>query len=625
MQNQIPIMSPEEIKFGKAMAPSDLETGLIIHVYTFKDTGTIKSGGTHSLVEMITEINTVIGKIQAGLVAADLYDSNTIDYAGVYFNLGRIARMALDGEDIAYRAGEIESELSKSPAGAVMSTKTKAAKYCALWFIYGGDFKELFGEWNPTQWKWEDYIWAGIFCVLFYVCRWWNLHLSTYKDLIMRLGKYSKLGDSNVGEFRPFDPNDPSTWFSLLVEQENTDGNDYFGLKVEDVDDATYRGITVCWLEGSEQLANRLLSKSHWEWRFGRFVEIKPVYFLSPASEDDDGDCWDDLEDGSAHTVRLFRSTYTDCNYLFFNRHLNECVSNIKKYWFKNKSYAALKEKFKFMPFMNVPAPAETGSGGLLAHQCTYYKCNALAYTNIKLKFPIDDGWMDAVKLHRESGGNYKYEIIGDVPLDDVRLLYGLATKKIGATPTDLSSKFKIPIESRGGITIQIGRTEDREYYADRAIVDNIVSTGNSSLVASELSYWEWVKNTTNAGSDYGFGGLVNKQAVYRQRAFDPYKKIPHVTYDINNFDIDLVADTLRKAIFGLGGVKSDIKVSAMPELDKKAEDKSNLEAEGTKKPDIEVSAAAPAKIQQDIVKEQKKITELKKDLAESKKEEAKK
>jgi len=638
---QFSIKEPEEIKFGKTMLPADLETLRMYIICAMKDKGTIKASGTHTIIKFLDDLDAVFASSSTLVSQSDLSPSGATTVTScarvIMYNLGKLARIVYEGDDFAYHAARIQTELltKADKTGQITDTNSQVGKYSALWFVVGADMKELFGQADATKYQYTDYMLAGMWVTLNYVLFLWTGHLISYADLIRKTGKFSKNGDIHEGEFKPVVSSDPTTFGSLLTAVENG-VTDYFGISQTKVASDTLKGITVATWEGLDAIWQRLLSQTRWEWRFGRFVEVQPVFFIWNPSDDEDGNTAAEFVTND-ETVELFVSK-TKTDWIYLNRRINELCADIKKHWFANKSYASLKEKIKFISFMELP-PIGEGTGGLLMHQVTSFDPTTDAtYDHIDLKFDVDDADLgfDTLAIRRSENQINVFEVLGDVPLNDYLFMFGINCRILYNGSDNAITAVK-PIVPRGMLAFAYGKKEDKDYYIDRTPLECIGDTlHDSALVgtaeqAAEIiggsvytyvtgieavTPWTWIKPTKE--DDIRIVSATNKKSYYyEQRALDPYKKIKHTVYDINNLDIENIALLMRKEFWNMGG-SIDSKVQPIPVSAMPAAISEKIEEE-KKKDELAVSAMPVAQAAKELKVAEADLKKAKEEMKQSK------
>lgn len=576
MTETIPIKPIEQIRFGKELLATDLETTLSYLVYCFGDNSALTTSG-HLLYIYLTAIKAVFKSIAHVTFPTGESQASTTTVA--LRNLARLARLDLKGDSLVRVMGNLSAELALLPDGNTCTTKTISDLYIDVArFVVGGDLKSFIGSWDNQKYADQDEVIGGIFIVLFYILLPWNLHLASCNMLLHSIGEFVRDGSAMRGSFRPLIPSDPKTWGSVLVAQENAATAAIFGLTTAQLDDPSFRAITVTKVAGFESLMNRLLTPSQWTWRFGRWMRVIPVYFMVSfeSSSDGDGSVYTDFSNilGSSG---IFSNTGTH-KWRDFNNDLNQFASDLKSFYFKNSAYGDLKAKLTLVPFGDIPTPAPSGNGGIVGYQMMdWVDGGATSTDKLRHKFYVDDddSGHQTLKCRRVYNGDKRFLMLGDMDVEDYVIHHGLIANQVDDQAGSVKSLGinKDLITIKGFFSFGIGRTEDENYKIGRVINDGVaVVNASSDLQGSVPKPLTWTKYTNSLDVSLPISLAADKTLYYYGRNADPLKKLVHQVVDINELDIEKVMSTVRKYIFPVSSAASipstPIAVSAMPITD---------------------------------------------------------
>lgn len=601
---QIQLKQAEEIKYGKPSAESDLDSVITWLVYAFADTGTIKSGGTHRIVKLLALAKDAFDAILSG--SPDFDNATSTSEQGCY-NLGRLMHMKLQGYDLTRVLNQIKVEMGRKISGGTASTTTATDILANFWFLIGHDDADLIGDWYNPKWVGENEAIAGIWMIVFYICKIYNLHCITYAHLIRGVGRFSDSEGVIKGIFQPLVDCDEKTWGSVLVKEENTNAVDVFGVQIDMVDDELLKGILVPKIAGIETISNKLLSRSRWVWRYGKWIDVQPLYFMWTP---DDGDIvpfedWDDSTQG----VQLFKD-YTDTQWAWFNSELNQFLNRLKGFYFKNKAFANCKSQITFVRLLDMP-PLPQGNGGILAHQYTAEIDDELDDDDLIIKFGLEvtgDGKGNALCIRRATNNNNRILAIGEMTTpEDVRIMHGLSATYVTHAGTD-GALYRLPeILPRSFIGVGVIKTEDEDYRIGRTIKDLDAGDFDSSVHAPKV----WEESAGGLTDEWPTSVEYAKNIYYYGRSSDPYKKLKHMVFDVNELDVDLVIKSVKNFLFGRGNVETTpIAVSAITENpDKSLENRTSATEIPAAQPisATPVSAVAEKKDEKKDKKEEKK------------------
>ena len=625
------------IEFGKPMVHTDMESYLLFLQHAVRN-GDDETAWTFDLGSSTHPIGVILDQL---ILAWPILVSDSGDYSNtgadvltveqVLMNFGRLIRTDLKDDACLYKISIMATELMKSKDGVACTdgTMDELIESClSLWFLVGAKLDGMFGTWGTTKYLAQDDAFAGWICLLQWAVIWVNLHDINYMKQERGIATYVIEDGVVKGHYNELRPVDPSTYGSLLVAEENggflgaTTPIDLLGMDAAYVDEPLTKGFSVVLHQASGDLAKRLLSKSEFSWRFERHIIIDPGFQLYMVeNQQEQGEEGIGLVEATIKNRPM--KNYTNISHLSYRRAITSLVSDFQSYYFKNKAFAGAKKMFSTVNIYDLPLPGE-GSGGLLAFQTTFLEEQITNADKCHRKFKIDttdEGWL-SIQQRLTTHGNKKFLIIGDVPLDDYLVIVGLgmehvyidgakvALKTVATHCLDMFSPY-------AGIIAGFDRNEDEPRKVNRLLKDLIDGVTKGDMDGKSQSLSQWVDGASHVygTTDYEYPvSLVHAKTLhYEGRASDPYKKLDHNVYDVNELDFTLVAAALRKA-FGYGGISEDIPVSAVDEKpwEKKPDDEPEIvvsaisDEKEEKKEEVEVSA---------VVDEQKKVTKIEKDL----------
>ena len=627
---------PKTIEFGKPLTAASMESYLIFLQHAIRNgddetAWTLDSGSsTHPIGVILDQLLLTWPKLVS--------DSGTYTSAGatailaeqVFMNLGRLIRSDLDDDAMLYRISNMHVELGKSHAGVACTNTDMDALIISmydLWFLVGGKLSGMFGEWGTTKYLAQDDAFAGWIACLQWVVIWFNLHDINYMKQERGLAEYVTDGGVVKGHFKPLVPTDPSTYGAILVAEENlgflgaTTPIDLLGMDAAYVDEPLTKGFNVVLHQASGGLAQRLLSQSEWSWRFNRFITVDPgfqMYLVE--NQEEQGEEGIGLVEATIKNRPM--KNYTNITHLTYRRQISALVADFQSYYFKNKAFASAKKMFTTVNIYDLPIPGQ-GSGGLLAFQLMSLEeqiTNAdKVYTSFKSE--VGDTGPVALMMRRSTDSKKVFQIIGDVSLDDYRVRMALAhehlyldgakvgLKDVDADCHDLFSPY-------AGIIASFTQNEDEPKKISRTLYDMVDGATKGDMDGLTNSPQKWVDADAHVYGTTDFNYPVTlqhgKTVFYEGRDKDPFKKLAHTVYDINELDFTKIAASMRQA-FGYEGASSEeIPVSAVPD---------DKPWEKDKKDDLEVSAIPEFEEKKDdlavsaVVDEQKKVTKIEKDL----------
>lgn len=635
------ISALEKLEFGKTLLTSDLECIRAYLPFCCDDVKTNyvtapdinESRPAHVLSAMLWDLRVAISRLSSNAIP-------TTDVAATpevpFRNLARLARLVASGDDLIRMQSRLSIELATLPSGVIIGTGSSKRAISdwyiqvALW-LCGAGAKDFIGEWDNQKYATQDEISGGMWIVLFYVCKFYGMHVASILTLLTSIGSFSKEGGAMRGNMKPLIASDQNTWGSLLTEQENLEAENLFGISTDYLDDPTLRAISVVKVDGLEPLLNTLLSPSQWTWRFGRTVQILPLYFLTcPTGGDDDAAAFDSF----VELVMFIDGTNN--KWKAFNNALLDVVTSMTNLYFKNGAYGNLKKMFHIVSFGDYYTIPASGNGGLLGFQMAHVEpsiVEPLTDEAMYHKFLLDteNGGHGLLQTRRSFNHDKRTMVIGDIDIDAYRLHMALTTTGVLAdgSEVDLSSKMIQMFRPCAFFGFGIGKTEDEPYKIGRAVYDlanaDFMDGDNEPIAVSPKTWALYPVASADASctDSYPVSLQHSKEIFKAGRAADPFKKLNHLMYDINELDVDLVVASIRKLMWPItvGSIKTSfIPVSAIASpIDQPiVSDDVNSKKETSFGP-IAVSASV-GKIASDIKKAEGEVKDLKKDLQEAKK-----
>ena len=623
----ISMNEPVNVEFGKPLAAADLETYLIFLQHCFRN-GDNQTAFTFDLGSSTHPIGVIIDALidtwprlvsDSGVFTAAT--GTAVSNEQVLMNFGRLIRSDLDADAQLYRISQMDVELTKNAAGALNTGTECAALESALkdmWFLIGAKLTGMFGEWSTTKYLAQDDAFAGWIAALQWAVIWVNLHDINYMKQERGIAEYSTEGGIVKGHFKPLVPTDPSTYGALLVEEENggflgaTTPINLLGMDSAYVDEPLTKGFKVVLHQASANLAKRLLSKSEFTWRFNRFITVDPGYQLYVVeNQEEQGEEGIGLVEATIKNRPM--KNYTNITHLSYRRAINSLVADFQSYFFKNKAFAGAKKMFTTVNIYDLPEPG-VGSGGLLAFQMTSLEEQITNADKIftHVKHDLSDNGICAISMRRTSDGKNFFQVIGDVSLDDYRLRVGLALEHIYIDGAKVAHKVVAsenldPFSPYAGIVASFTQNEDEPKKVARLLYDLIDGATKGDLDGLTNSPVKWVDGASHVYGttdyDYPISIAHAKTLYYEGRASDPFKKLDHKLYDVNELDFTRIADTLREAFGYNGGVSTvdEIPVSAAEDKPwEKKDEPIEVSAEPEKKEEVDelaTSAVPDAKI----------------------------
>lgn len=630
----MPEDEPIKIEFGKPLTAASMESYYIFlqHCIRNGDNQTAftldANTSTHPIGVILDALILTWPKLVSDSGVFTAATGTAITAEQVLMNFGRLIRSKLDEDSCLYRISQMDTELTKNHAGAVNTATDCAALESALkdlWFLVGSNLSGMFGEWGTTKYLAQDDAFAGWIACLQWVVIWFNLHDINYMKQERGLAEYVVEGGTVKGHFKPLNPTDPSTYGALLVAEENggflgaTTPIDLLGMDAAYVDEPLTKGFNVILHQASAALAQRLLSKSEFTWRFNREITVDPgfqMYIVE--NQEEQGEEGIGLVEATIKNRPM--KNYTNISHLTYRRQLNALVTDFQSYFFKNKAFASAKKMFTTVNIYDLPEPG-VGNGGLNAFFMTSVEEQITNADKIftKCKLDLSDDGPCALMQRKSTDHKKVFQLIGGMTLDDYRLRLGLAHehyyldgakvagKVVASENLDLFSPY-------AGIVASFTQNEDEPKKVARLLYDLIdgATKGDLDGLTNSIPEWEDGASHVYGTTDYDFPVSLahGKTLFYEGRSADPFKKLDHVVYNINELDYMKIAKSMREAFGYSGGTSEEIPVSAKPwekEKDEKELEISAVpEVEEKKDEELPVSAA---------VDEKKKVAKIEKDL----------
>jgi hypothetical protein len=488
-----------------------------------------------------------------------LEGNNFIDQCRTGLNtLGKITYTNDKGVEMDYRT-HTELTVDKFSFETILTT--------ACWSMVGANLTEIFGKWDRTKHVMQDDSQAGFWALLYWVgtiMTWWMCSLSAlYKSMVDR-DKTSGLGTRVA-----FISARPSTWNAHYMQAEIeseaiTTGMGspvYFGNFLEsDINNSDLRNTNIPILEHAlkefEDSENGLFTVSKWTWRFGRTIEVIPIFV--PFSDTNRLSTDDKL------ATCLFPFTDYATEVLntksLISRYVN-LVGRIKNTYFLNNILGGLKQYFVDKRFYDLSEFNE-GKGGLAWFQSTH-----MADSVIGAKYETLYGAADDFRLQerRDAEDIYRIEIIGKVPRVLMTKIYALQVARIKGeiisdteyfdSNDDVGAKI---IEPVGFVAQSVSRAEGRgwwiSYLAMKFSANSVFDEGNNDSVKP------WKFSVTDTDITYLAEAFEDKHGLIAgRRVKDPMKKLYHEYIDLNWFDVDIVK-AIRNTMFLPNAVLSYVK-----------------------------------------------------------------
>lgn len=646
------VRETQEINFGKQLLEADIETIIMYLVFGIRSEGTINiTDGTHPLAILYMAAKTVWKRQVNRNGVYSITSSNDPTEELLFRNLGRLIKMNLDGYSRLEKISVMKTELLRNYDATSSCTGTGKATLIQaltlLYFVVGSAKTDLFGSIKTTEYMAKDDAFAGMFAVFKYVGMFFGLHWICYFDKLRRQGEVATEGGIMKGQYTPLTALDVKTWDSILVELNNKGfagtPTNMLGMDAAYLDEPLIKGLKCILVDGTAELAQRLLSPSQWEWRFERWIKVIPYFNIWMGNETAVGD-----NDGgySTECINSVMENYplsngTNIEWVTIMNDFIDVMAEIQGHFFKEKAFATCKAWFKKVNVWDLPTISD-GPGGIMLYQMTHLDSKVATRDHIYHKFLIDtqDKGHNSLMRRADSSDDKRFLMLGDTELRDYLLHVGLNVKDIyidGAKITDVLAN-KPMISPMNAFAISLKRDEDRAYRMTKNLKTITKQADDANLKGKAVDLLLW-----NNASDFAYGDEDNadtnprnypiclihgKNVFYAGRAADPLKKISHKAPDVNALDADYVIDEMLSTFFGSS--KADIPVSAIEEKDKKrfdnpetSETEVSALPEEEEKKEIEVSAVKQDEAE--VKKLNAQITKLQKQIKSDKEKEKKK
>lgn len=592
--SQIPLRNTRVIEFGKTITDTSPEMLKLYGMYVYNDnnyfgnTNGVLSG--HNLGLMLEAAYTTLN---------DVRDENftltgtTATLGMGMMNIGRLARLKLTGRGLAFILCNWESELNRNISGTVCGTKTATNVLADMFYVSGQELQSFLGSWNKVKYRPADDILAGAWMVLFNCLFFLTGHYMSVHYLWKQIGQYSVLDGILRGNYVAFNPSDETTHGSVLCSKENFEldnistptwkatGHNLFGVDVSTIDNAEFRKIDVPIYSPAVAFWQRFLSKTRWDWKYAKYIEVQPLFSLWNAETTQDGSIYQDWVD------YFTMNNVTDKNqWAFLLQRTIEIVMEFKNFRFQSDAFGKLKSLINLVPFSNIP-DLSIGPGGLIMHQMAYWEDGgALSTDTMCHKFYIDDDTVghQCLALRRETDNVYDFITLGDMDLRDYRIHHFLCANTIynedSTSDQVIHTSYASVIDIKGFYGFAIKKSEEKPYELSRYMHSLVaastydVSIGNTNPLM--IKTWKLFSDISGneRTTDFTIGLNYSKHGYYYWRAADPYKKVAHNVHDINNLDLELVMRDVVSTIFPIGSAQivkdTPIITSALPEIEKK-------------------------------------------------------
>lgn len=628
--SEIPVKPAEEILYGAETLYTDKQIAFLYGIYVYPDSTAIDDTEGHGLVKLLMIAKRAIAKVRDN----DFTVSGTTAKEEIgLMNLGRLAKLVLAGDDRVKHIENIYNELSKNIAGAaaVGTTPTLYNAFLDMWPVIGQNLKSMIGGTITTHPRPADDITAGAWLCLFYVLFCWTGHLMSLMYLWKRLGVFSIIDGITRGSFVNLQRTLEETWGSALAASENLElsyavggsaewgstGHAIFGLDPTQIDSTVIRALRVSLYTHAVSFWQNWLSKTRWTWRFGRWIEVQPLYFIfSPESAPgDDGAVYGDWD--AAFSMDNITSSH---QWRWLNQTINETVQEFREMYFKNDAFGTLKKFLNTVPFSSIPMIGSAGNGGLLFHQFSHWVDGGAGTDKFYNKLFLDDdnAGHQVLMTRRDTLTNLRFSVIGDCSLRDYQLMTAFVsgyTKKDGdSTRTQIEGNNSVctlpfmDVKSLFGFCVT--KSEERPYSLDVHIMDTVApATKTCPLDGTVIIPRTWRKQTTSSDTykwPVSLGGT--KGNFFYQKCNDPYKKLKHVAYDINELDVDKISSVFCSILYPSGAPESTtatVITSALPLATGVPADKSILTSPEVPKDNQTIVSAIP-KVEKDKKEEKK-------------------
>jgi hypothetical protein len=608
---QMLIEEPYEVKFGSTLLASAMEAARLYFICGLQSNNfTSVYATTDSLVYKAFIIaSTAFANIQGK--SPDFTNANLTPEQAM-MNLGKMAIKSLNGNTLFDTIAKFDTAMLKKADGTACADGNGYLPVLRqMWFTIGADLKNYIGEWSSVVYERENEALGGVMLLnkMWLTLHTW--HFITYHTLIRDMGTYVKDGDVVRGTYRQFNAQDPETYGAALLERVNG-VQDYFGLSESDIDNLIIRGYEIPIIDGAYELGMRFFSRSKFPWRFGRFVEVIPLFFMNLPQANSYMDLIeaDDINFSEDHSCHPFIDG-DDTTWSTYLTAVTQYITKIKAFFFKNKQMASLKEEYKMVNFFDLPTWG-TGTGGQLIHQITHWDEDGLNDDNLCSKWTYqgaaDDYQAAQLQPRRQAKAGNVFQIIGDVSIEDY--LTALAMNAIATYNYDGSTYTLGGLESffepKGVLMFGYAKTEDEPYMLDPTPVDISEYEQGSDDPCVTPQDWD---NTT-----FTEDPISGRADYLDERASDPYKKLNHKLFDSAEMDFENLRLLLLEAFGYKRGEKAVEVLSEIPVSAIESEDEEDF---GEKKKKFGDDEELPVSAKVDPADAKKKKEEHKKKMEE--------
>ena len=547
--------TPVEVKFGEQLEAADLEhlryymMLSIADVAQFDDSETTRADVPvlqAMLLDILDAINNIENNVADFSKTGDEFDAPE----GMFAALGYSIRQHYEGTTLM-------EEISITSSLGIFGTIRDSLYHPFLWWLKGANLQDLFGEWSRLRFRPIDDMFVGVFAMARYIAFLMTLFYYSFGDTLRRAVIYN---DDGSAVYTRFNPDIKETWDSILFDK------GWYGLDESYVNDPDVRGFPVYVLDGFEQVVSRILGRKSWNWRFGRDIEVIPMFSLGyPGSSRPD--CMPvTLYDSNDANEQIWRfgganSNTNDNNVMGIHRLYNSMISQLQSLWIDNKVLAPMKNWWnqKFLIDLEI----KPSNAGLIWFQMMEYHAEAVA-TDLHMvtsstlqadKGSNLDDYLGTLMQRKEFDNNitneYRIEVIGDdVDIEHFRELFSLVALY---DDTDAAAHQILDIVHLNPVGIMKNEARERlDPDGDAIVTDGELS---DDMIYSVLP---WRRSANNAGEgndnfntpsyhdDLIVGDYLNDRPV------DPFKKVKHVWYDVKYFDVDEIRKSLCNLFFSV-------------------------------------------------------------------------
>jgi hypothetical protein len=519
---KVRVLPEEKIEYGLETATTDWEIVRLYIILAFADAGTIltyanRSSGTHFCQKMSYLIETALNNIWNGTPNYTAYDASNPE--GCFRILGELARLTLAGEDFA---AIVNDAWFTATFGAALDEW-----FGQVWhFIYmEGEDPKILGMFSRIEKKNLDEAMAGILLAFAAVMFPITGHAMSFGDQLNRGVDY--VGD--FGRVKSFNREDPDSWDAApFFLTDGSASERMLGLDPSYVNDPDILTTDIPVLKSAENIWQRLLSRSKWTWRYGRWIEAIPYYSLFLPNADGDHIKYDEWHDSSCNW-RPWQNTGTNCNLGALIRQVRELYVRIKKYYYGTKSLGDAKQWFamKYIrDFMIKP-----GTGGLLIHQCATHDPE-VGEDILDIKWRQTSCTFDQEIRNDPEEDEYRIDLRGEVPIDDLVLLHTMSQDIIEGAAFNFYAPW-VTVASYWGVPFE--KYEYRGEIMGEQFTD-LGPTNDPDSSSSVACFREWV---LSGPANWLITDTMTRAQNWLRRALDPYKKLPQTLIDHRVFTLD--------------------------------------------------------------------------------------